>query len=52
MMKVPKLRVLSRSSMPFRDRQEAGRLLAAEILELRGQQPVVLVSARRSGGGA
>ncbi|MDP2991172.1 MAG: phosphoribosyltransferase family protein [Kiritimatiellota bacterium] len=37
-----RVRILSRSAQPFRDRQEAGELLAAELAELRGQNPVVL----------
>ena len=36
------LRILSRSSEIFQDREEAGRLLAAELDEYRGQNPVVL----------
>lgn len=37
-----KLRILSRSSKPFDDRQEAGRLLAKELKLYRGQKAVVL----------
>src|SRR3972149_1649709 len=37
-----RLRILSDSSRPFRDRQEAGRLLASELTELREEAPVVL----------
>lgn len=36
------IRIVSRSSEPFRDRQEAGRLLAAELEEYRGKNAVVL----------
>ncbi len=39
---VAKLRILSYSSEPFRDRKEAGRLLADELSEYRGQKAVVL----------
>jgi putative phosphoribosyl transferase len=37
-----KLRIISHSSMPFASREEAGKLLAAELIEYRGQKPVVL----------
>jgi putative phosphoribosyl transferase len=37
-----KLRVVSYSSKPFSDREEAGMLLARELVEYRGQNPVVL----------
>jgi len=37
-----KLRIASRSGEPFADRAEAGRLLAAELAERRGQKVVVL----------
>lgn len=37
-----KLRIVSHSSKPFLDRREAGRLLGEELLQLRGQKPVVL----------
>jgi putative phosphoribosyl transferase len=37
-----KLRIISRSGEPFLDRQEAGRLLAAELSGLKGERPVVL----------
>lgn len=37
-----KLRILSHSDEPFRDRREAGQLLAKELTELKGQQAVVL----------
>jgi putative phosphoribosyl transferase len=36
------LRILSHSSAPFANREEAGKLLAAELSEYRGQEPVVL----------
>ncbi len=36
------LRILSYSSMPFADREEAGELLAAQLVEYRGQKAVVL----------
>lgn len=36
------LRILSYSSEPFADREEAGRLLAAELRQYRGQNAVVL----------
>lgn len=36
------LRILSRSSEPFRDREEAGRLLAKELSDYRGKKAVVL----------
>ncbi len=39
---MPDLRIISRNSKPFRDRQEAGRLLSRELLDLRGQKAVVL----------
>ncbi|MBI2852563.1 MAG: phosphoribosyltransferase [Chloroflexi bacterium] len=35
-------RILSRKSEPFADRQEAGRLLARELMDYRGQDTVVL----------
>lgn len=37
-----KLRILSHSSEPFKDRREAGRLLAQQLSSYRGQQTVVL----------
>ncbi len=37
-----KLRIISHSDEPFRDRQEAGRLLARELAEFRRQNAVVL----------
>ena len=37
-----KLRVISHGGEPFRSRKEAGRLLAGELAEYRGQNPVVL----------
>lgn len=37
-----KLRILSRSSEPFLDREEAGKLLASELSKYRGQKAVVL----------
>jgi putative phosphoribosyl transferase len=37
-----KIRILSTSGRPFTDRQEAGRLLAAELLEYKGKNTVVL----------
>lgn len=37
-----KLRILSDSSLPFANREEAGKLLAAELSEYGGQKPVVL----------
>lgn len=37
-----KLRIVSRSPERFRDRQQAGRLLAAELTQLKGQNAVVL----------
>ena len=37
-----KLLILSRSGEPFRSREEAGRLLARELTQYRGQHPVVL----------
>ena len=36
------LRILSRSSEPFRDREEAGRFLAKELSDYRGKKAVVL----------
>jgi putative phosphoribosyl transferase len=36
------LRILSRSSEPFRDREEAGRLLAKELSNYRGKKAVAL----------
>lgn len=36
------LRIVSRSGQPFSDREEAGRLLAAELSSLKGQEAVVL----------
>lgn len=36
------LRIVSRSDEPFRDRREAGRLLGEALLDLRGQNAVVL----------
>ena len=40
--KMAQLRILSFSSAPFRDRGEAGKLLAGELSEYRGQNAVVL----------
>lgn len=37
-----KLLIVSRSAEPFRSREEAGRLLARELAQYRGQNPVVL----------
>ncbi|MBI2287666.1 MAG: phosphoribosyltransferase, partial [Chloroflexi bacterium] len=37
-----KLRIVSHGGEPFRDRQEAGRLLANELSEYRGKKAVVL----------
>lgn len=37
-----KVRILSTSGQPFRDRQEAGTLLAAALMKYRGKKPVVL----------
>jgi putative phosphoribosyl transferase len=37
-----RLRILSNSSLPFVDREEAGRLLAAELSEYRSQKAVAL----------
>ena len=37
-----KLKILSRSGVPFESREEAGRLLGQELLEYRSQKPVVL----------
>jgi putative phosphoribosyl transferase len=37
-----KLRVVSNSSEPFKDREEAGKLLAHELIEYKGQKAVVL----------
>ena len=36
------VRIVSRSSDPFEDRSQAGRLLAAELVEYKDKQPVVL----------
>lgn len=36
------LRILSYSSLPFADREEAGKLLAVELSQYRGRKPVVL----------
>jgi len=36
------VRVLSHAETPFADRREAGRLLGRELVEFRGQRPVVL----------
>ncbi|MDO8492014.1 MAG: phosphoribosyltransferase family protein [Dehalococcoidia bacterium] len=36
------LRIISRSDRPFKDRREAGQLLAGELSSLRGQKAVVL----------
>lgn len=41
-----KLHIVSRNSERFRDRAEAGRLLARELDHLRGQNPVVLAIPR------
>jgi putative phosphoribosyl transferase len=41
-MTASKLRILSRSSEPFRDRDEAGILLARELVEYKGRNAVVL----------
>lgn len=37
-----KLRILSHSDEPFRDRREAGQLLVKELIELKGRKVVVL----------
>ncbi len=37
-----RVRILSRSVQPFRDRQEAGKLLGSELAEFHGKSPVVL----------
>lgn len=37
-----KMRIVSRSGEPLRDRQEAGRLLGGQLSNLRGQEAVVL----------
>lgn len=37
-----KLRILSHGSEPFKDRREAGRLLAQQLSDYSGQKPVVL----------
>ena len=37
-----RVRIISRSSERFRDRQEAGRLLAKQLTEMRGKKAVVL----------
>ena len=37
-----KLRVISHDDRPFRNREEAGRLLAAELSDLRGQNALIL----------
>ncbi len=37
-----KIRVVSRSSEPFADRSQAGKLLAAELAQYKGKDPVVL----------
>ena len=37
-----KFRILSSNSEPFMDREEAGRLLASELSEYRGQKAMVL----------
>lgn len=37
-----KIRIVSRSGEPFVDRSQAGKLLAAELAEYKGKQPVVL----------
>jgi putative phosphoribosyl transferase len=42
MKNVDKLRILSHSSEPFKNREEAGRLLASELAEYRGQKAIVL----------
>jgi len=39
---MPKLRIVSHSDEPFRDRREAGRLLSYELEDYHGQQTVVL----------
>jgi len=36
------LRIVSRTNEPFLDRSEAGKLLAAELADYRGKEPVVL----------
>ncbi len=40
--KMAQLRILSLSSAPFKNREEAGKLLAGELIEYRGQKAVVL----------
>jgi len=37
-----KLRIVSRSGEPYKDRREAGRLLSNELLECQGKHAVVL----------
>jgi putative phosphoribosyl transferase len=37
-----KVKILSYIGQPFLDRQEAGTLLAKELIDLKGQKPVVL----------
>lgn len=46
--KTTQIRILTRSSAPFADREEAGRLLAGELYEYRGQN-VVVVGIPRGG---
>jgi putative phosphoribosyl transferase len=37
-----KIRIISRSGEPFRDRTHAGKLMAVELAEFRGKHPVIL----------
>ena len=40
--RIGNVRIVSRSSDPFEDRSQAGRLLAAELVQYKDKQPVVL----------